>query len=83
MRIPINVYIKLKLFHLCFFFTHVRILHLVLTGAGRGLALSRLVDLNATSVIVKMIMQIHSAGIPESLLQELVRILAQLAQKGN
>lgn len=51
------------------------------SGTGRGQALSRLVDLNATNVFVKMIMQIHSSGVAEPLLQELVRILGQLAQK--
>lgn len=64
-------------------YAYVRTVSLKLTGAGRGLALSRLIDLNATNIIVKMIMQVHSAGIPESLLQELVRILGQLAQKGD
>ncbi|XP_046661460.1 uncharacterized protein LOC124354792 isoform X1 [Homalodisca vitripennis] len=53
------------------------------SGVSRSTALRRLVDLNATNIIVKMITQCssQSTNLPEPLLQELVLILGQLAQK--
>ncbi|XP_054277494.1 cytosolic carboxypeptidase 1-like isoform X1 [Macrosteles quadrilineatus] len=57
------------------------------SGGSRGASLRRLVDLNATNIIVKMVNQCSSPSqtscVPEPLLQELIFILGQLAQKDS
>nr|CAD7458948.1 unnamed protein product [Timema tahoe] len=55
------------------------------SGKRRSPAVSQLVTMNATQSLVRLIQQqqLKEAYLTESLLQELMWVLAQLAQKGE